>query len=596
MSLLQPDRNEALRQWLSTHNACVDVLDSEQPWPLPVARVADLLPDVHVTEGASGSSGEAFVDVLCACSREVRKDHHRERFPWESVFAMILQQAVRTSQRSAFDCGFVKPRVDGVYGQHHEHLDRSSSFKGTASLLALVPVDPMHEGHAEIQFVQGRSSSMLRRTTNRCEQARSESPYEAAVLDNISEVEVASHQSIDLGSSDFGSSSDATLYEGDDAADGSELSIEVEIEDKTYSQQTDERLLNLSNKPAAAVAVELYGTGSPSVATEYRSALRCGCSCSTLASQSSPSPSSLPSSPSPLLPGPVYDAMPLHILQQHILPSPFYPSPLVPLLCVANEGNIVPLMCSALYQRRVLALDVPVVGILLPRSGPLRCELLFGWVERQVRTGCSLPRTHIVARNLVMDLQSPHDVSRLVEFLARLDPYLAQSILESRHGVVFPAASERTLAWRADSQLARHGAGLHETIVHWAHEVQRCNEVEDEDDDSLLAPSATHMRGQSNVDDLCRLMKHLHLTSPGRDACASAPASASRLSAATATGSTELSTPSGASDIRTTSAMDMESATCVSSSDIYITVWQRVCASIAAWYPGKRRAWHKHLA
>ena len=99
-------------------------------------------------------------------------------------------------------------------------------------------------------------------------------------------------------------------------------------------------------------------------------------------------------------PGPLYDTMSSHAIEHHILPFPFYPKPLVPVLCVADEWNIVPLMCSALHQRRMLALDVPVVGVLLSRTSPPRCEVLFGWMEREVRTGYSLVRVFTECESL----------------------------------------------------------------------------------------------------------------------------------------------------------------------------------------------------
>ena len=245
-------------------------------------------------------------------------------------------------------------------------------------------------------------------------------PPPVAVLDNTSEFEVASHMSLDLGSYDSGASSDATLYELEDAESSSELSIEVEIEDvpEESSREPRDPPLDSKSSPAPsegrhssegkrATAEHDPGTeATSSVATEYSSALHTTSSCSP----SSPSSASQASSLSPFqdhhhhdFPGPLYDNMPSYTLQHHILPSPFYPKPLFPVLCVADEWNIVPLMCSALHQRRMLALDVPVVGVLLSRTSPPRCEVLFGWMEREVRAGYSLVRVFSECESLYSD-------------------------------------------------------------------------------------------------------------------------------------------------------------------------------------------------
>ena len=96
MSLLHLDRDEALQGWLATHNVSLDVLGSDDPWPLPVARAADLLSpsDSQGTDRVSEAWAEDFADVLCACTRQVRKTRSTERFHWESVFAMVMQQAL----------------------------------------------------------------------------------------------------------------------------------------------------------------------------------------------------------------------------------------------------------------------------------------------------------------------------------------------------------------------------------------------------------------------------------------------------------------------------------------------------------------------
>lgn len=67
--------------------------------------------------------------------------------------------------------------------------------------------------------------------------------------------------------------------------------------------------------------------------------------------------------------------------QAHLLSSTLYPVPLVSVICVADEANIIPLMCSALHQRIVLGLqDFPVLGLLHdPRDSDV-FRILIGWL------------------------------------------------------------------------------------------------------------------------------------------------------------------------------------------------------------------------
>lgn len=94
------------------------------------------------------------------------------------------------------------------------------------------------------------------------------------------------------------------------------------------------------------------------------------------------------------LPWKLYDDVHPSSVELHLFPSPFHPKPLVPLLCVADERNIIPIVCSTLHQRRALGRDAPVVGILLPKSGST-CEVLFAWMEQEPRPGRTLVRSYL---------------------------------------------------------------------------------------------------------------------------------------------------------------------------------------------------------
>ncbi|RPD58250.1 hypothetical protein L226DRAFT_141788 [Lentinus tigrinus ALCF2SS1-7] len=583
----QLDRDQSLQGWLAGHNGSLDVLGGDEQWPSPVARIAALLisSDSRVTDEPRGPWAEDFADMICSCTRPVRRSRHPERFPWESMFAMVMEE-VLPEVVTYFHCEYVKPRPDNTYETHHERLDCGSSCRGTASLLVLLPANapaPTHEEHDAVY--EGDECKQPSHKGNIPHQECTKESAEVPPAATISEFEIASHRSLDLGSSHSGSSSDATLYEVEEVASGSELSIEVEIEDVDEDPYwaMSEQLPNLNAAKLAAhttaVLVPLTTTGPASIATEYTDAHYSHSSCSTSASPSSSSTTSQVSFPPPRLsqdggfPGRLYDALPSHILQQHIFPSPFYPTPLVPLLCVADERNIAPLMCSALYQRRALSLDAPVVGVLLPRSGLPQCEILFGWIEDKQRVGYALPRAHIVARDLVFDLRSPQAMSRIIAFLVRLGPCFSQSISRRRMG--FSSGLERSLVWRADSQFRRR-SGVEERIKLWAHEVQCCNGSEEDDEDaSSTFPSRSE--SDAGLDELRQLMKILHLSSP----CSNIVKGMSQQPSLTVLSSSSNSLEETTEPESPT--MQNEAMSGVDDSSI----WQRVCASVGAWCSGR---------
>jgi hypothetical protein len=55
-------------------------------------------------------------------------------------------------------------------------------------------------------------------------------------------------------------------------------------------------------------------------------------------------------------------------------------SAVVPVLLVADSHNIVPLLCSALYQRHVWGIHQPVVGLCCSSTGTIAMAI-FGWLN-----------------------------------------------------------------------------------------------------------------------------------------------------------------------------------------------------------------------
>jgi hypothetical protein len=68
-------------------------------------------------------------------------------------------------------------------------------------------------------------------------------------------------------------------------------------------------------------------------------------------------------------------------LQAHMLPGRGRRlSAVVPVLLVADPHNIVPLLCSSLYQRHVWGIRQPVVGLCCSSTGTI-ATAIFGWLE-----------------------------------------------------------------------------------------------------------------------------------------------------------------------------------------------------------------------
>ncbi|KAH9933541.1 hypothetical protein B0H21DRAFT_813624 [Amylocystis lapponica] len=78
----------------------------------------------------------------------------------------------------------------------------------------------------------------------------------------------------------------------------------------------------------------------------------------------------------------------------NILTTPSTNTCIVPIFCVARPENIVQLMTSTLYQRRVLKIKEPVVGLTFRKSGSL-CKFLYGWLDDDEHGDAITP--HIVA-------------------------------------------------------------------------------------------------------------------------------------------------------------------------------------------------------
>jgi len=74
-------------------------------------------------------------------------------------------------------------------------------------------------------------------------------------------------------------------------------------------------------------------------------------------------------------------------LQAHMLPGRWkWHYAVLPALLVADACNIVPLLCSALYQRRVWGICEPVVGLCCSNTGTV-VTAIFGWLDSDQSDG-----------------------------------------------------------------------------------------------------------------------------------------------------------------------------------------------------------------
>ncbi|CCM05139.1 uncharacterized protein FIBRA_07347 [Fibroporia radiculosa] len=69
-------------------------------------------------------------------------------------------------------------------------------------------------------------------------------------------------------------------------------------------------------------------------------------------------------------------------------------SAVIPAFVVADSENIVPLMCSMLYQQHVLGIREPAVGVVLENSGVIG-QVVLGWLDHNVCLPNQLPTPHL---------------------------------------------------------------------------------------------------------------------------------------------------------------------------------------------------------
>ncbi|KAG2129723.1 uncharacterized protein EDB93DRAFT_1234411 [Suillus bovinus] len=165
-------------------------------------------------------------------------------------------------------------------------------------------------------------------------------------------------------------------------------------------------------------------------------------------------------------------------LQAHMLPGRGRClSVVIPVLLVADSSNIVPLLCSALYQRRVWGIRQPVVGLCCSSTGTI-ATTIFGWLDSDQSEDGRMPTVHLA---LAADVRSDPSMGVFDFTDTRSATSLAQFVLGLRthfHNIKGATSIEAVdsltpLGWRSDLPdfETQFGARLDERVISWTHQV-----------------------------------------------------------------------------------------------------------------------------
>ncbi|KAK0221438.1 hypothetical protein IW262DRAFT_1373817 [Armillaria fumosa] len=203
-----------------------------------------------------------------------------------------------------------------------------------------------------------------------------------------------------------------------------------------------------------------------------------------------------PSSPSSKAFGPSSLDVSFHV---HVLPGRGRRvNAVLPVICIADKENIVPLVASVAYQRRVWGIEDPVVGVILAKDG-FSAQVVLGWTDPPDLCSDSespdddtfdgLPMVHIAysdspcVANGVFILTDPISTLAFSQFIVELrDQYdkVAQKCCDSR------TAANSTFTWRSDlidpPRLSDWREQTEEFVASWIRGLRTPSSVDTEDD------------------------------------------------------------------------------------------------------------------
>ncbi|KAI0665459.1 hypothetical protein C8Q78DRAFT_1064430 [Trametes maxima] len=150
-----------------------------------------------------------------------------------------------------------------------------------------------------------------------------------------------------------------------------------------------------------------------------------------------------------------------HCVQCHLLrPSTHQTDPLVPIIYLADADNAVPLLVSSLFQRKVLGLTTPVVGILYSAKTDAS-YIILGRVDEDDSTDkacphfyASIPREGATCpADGVFNMRSPTDVFALARFLTLVSTRASSASWLQRSEDKEAHNESTEFIWRADRTL-----------------------------------------------------------------------------------------------------------------------------------------------
>ncbi|KAK0462012.1 uncharacterized protein EV420DRAFT_140955 [Desarmillaria tabescens] len=189
--------------------------------------------------------------------------------------------------------------------------------------------------------------------------------------------------------------------------------------------------------------------------------------------------------------------MPFHA---HVLPGRGRrTNAVLPIICIADRENIVPLIASVAYQRRVWGIEEPLVGVILAKDG-FSAQIVLGWTNPPSDTGNDseslddhtiddLPMVHIAysdtpcAANGVFNLTDPISALAFSQFIIELRDHYDKVILGCR-STCTPVNS--SFAWRSDlidpPLLSEWGQQREESVASWIRGLRTPSSVDTDDD------------------------------------------------------------------------------------------------------------------
>ncbi|KAL4063311.1 hypothetical protein J3A83DRAFT_4106895 [Scleroderma citrinum] len=152
----------------------------------------------------------------------------------------------------------------------------------------------------------------------------------------------------------------------------------------------------------------------------------------------------------------------------------------LPVFVVADEGTIVPLIRSMLYQRYVLGIREPAVGFIGSRTGT-EFRVIIGWLDSDTMPGSDLPSAHVAFNHNpcgtpnsslgIFDLTEPLSAFSMAQFIMQVSHHF----LSALHATPVGGNYVDMLSWRNDGIDHEFylGEQWKERVTRWARGVRR---------------------------------------------------------------------------------------------------------------------------